>query len=166
MDPLKGNYTKLRTTQHRMLLRILGTWYKSPNKRILSYKDTLQRIECESIETTVSTRRLLWSWALLRMGDHRLTRGPCRESWRTRGYVGLGGRRNNGRIAWQRIVGYLASRETGAPPHLTLGSRIAQYVAEAVGLLPRGRRKSKRRPNIGIAGENPKKQTRLRLHLG
>ena len=70
--PLKGHYAKLRTTHHRMLLRILGAWCKSPNKRILSYKDALQRTECESIETTVRTRRLLWAGALLRMGDHRL----------------------------------------------------------------------------------------------
>ena len=48
--PLKGHYAKLRTTHHRMLLRILGAWCKSSNKRILSYKDTLQQTECESIE--------------------------------------------------------------------------------------------------------------------
>ena len=41
--PLKGNYTKLRTTHHRMLLRTLGAWSKLPNKRILSYKDAPQR---------------------------------------------------------------------------------------------------------------------------
>ena len=39
-----------------------------------------------------------------------------------------GGRRNNGRTAWQRISGYLAPRGTGAPPHLTLGPGIARYV--------------------------------------
>ena len=39
--PLKGHYAKLRITHYRMLLRILGAWCKSPNKRILSYKDTL-----------------------------------------------------------------------------------------------------------------------------
>ena len=72
MDPLKCHYAKLRTIHHRMLLRILGAWSKSPNKRILSYKDALQRTQCESIETTVRTRRLLWAGALLRMGDHRL----------------------------------------------------------------------------------------------
>ena len=70
--PLKGHYTKLRTTHHRMLLRILGAWCKSPKKRILSHKDALQRTECESFETTVPTRMLLWSGALLCMGDHRL----------------------------------------------------------------------------------------------
>ena len=54
--PLKGHYAKLRTTHHRMLLRIVGAWCKSPNKRILSYKKNLERTECESNETTV--RRL------------------------------------------------------------------------------------------------------------
>ena len=49
-----------------------GHYAKSPNKRILSYKDALQRTECESIEITVRTRRLLWAGAVLRMGDHRL----------------------------------------------------------------------------------------------
>ena len=39
--PLKGHYTKLRTTHHRMLLRIHGAWCKSPNKRIFSYMDAL-----------------------------------------------------------------------------------------------------------------------------
>ena len=69
---LKGHYAKLRTTHHRMLLRILGARCKSPNKRIFSYKDALQRTECERIKTTVRTRRLLWAGAPLRMGDHRL----------------------------------------------------------------------------------------------
>ena len=70
--PLKGDYAKLRTTHHRMLLRILGAWCKSPNKRVLSYKDAFQRTECESIETTVRKRMLLWAGALLRMGGNRL----------------------------------------------------------------------------------------------
>ena len=61
-------------------------------------------------------------------------RGSCRKSWRTRGNVGRGGRRNNGRTAWQRIFGYLASRGTGTLPHLTLGPGITQYVTGAVGL--------------------------------
>ena len=43
--PLKGHYTKLRTTHHRMLFRIQGAWYKSQSKRILSYQDALQRTE-------------------------------------------------------------------------------------------------------------------------
>ena len=56
--PLKGHYAKLRTTHHRMFLRALGSWCKSPNMRILSYEEALQRTECENIEITVRTRRL------------------------------------------------------------------------------------------------------------
>ena len=130
--PLKGHHTKLRTAHHRMLLRTLGAWCKSPNKCTLSYKDALQRTECESIEATVRTKRLLWLWALLRMGDHRLPKRVMTAELENAGKRGPGGRRNNGRTAWQRIFGYLASRRA---VHLTLGSDIiAQYVKEAVGL--------------------------------
>ena len=55
-----------------MLLRILGSWRKSPKKRSTSYKDARQRTESESIETIVRTRRLSGSGVLLRMGDHTL----------------------------------------------------------------------------------------------
>ena len=69
-------------------------------------------------------------------------RGSCRESWRTRENVGRGGRRKNGRTAWQRIFGYLASGGTGTLPDLTLGYDMiwystSQYVKGAVGLWPR-----------------------------
>ena len=94
MDHLKGHYAKLRTTQHRMLLRILGAWCKSPNKRILSYKDALQRTECESIETTVRARRLLWAGALLRMGDHRLVKKFMSGELENAGKRGPGGKEN------------------------------------------------------------------------
>ena len=66
------------------------------------------------------------------MGDHRLPKRVMSEELEN------AGRKNNGRTAWQRIFGYLAPRGTGAPPHLTLGSSIAQYVKRAVDLWPRG----------------------------
>ena len=135
---LKGHFTKRRTTHHMMLLRTLGAWCKSKNKRIPSYKDALQRTECESIETTVRTRRLLWSGALLRMVNDRLPKRVMSGEVENAGNVSRGGRRKNGRTAWQRIFGYLAPRGTGAPPHFTLKSGIAQYVKGAVGLWPRG----------------------------
>ena len=50
--------------------------------------------------------------------------------------VGREERGNSGRTAWHRIVGYLASRETGVPLHLTLGSGAVQY--GSVGLWPHG----------------------------
>ena len=89
---LKGHSTKLRTTHQRRLLRILGAWCKSPNQRILSYKDGLQRTECESIGTTVCTRRLLWSGALLRMGDHSLPKRVMSEELENAGKRGPEGK--------------------------------------------------------------------------
>ena len=90
--PLKCHYAKLRTTHHRMLLRILGAWCMSPNKRILSYKDALHRTQCESIETTVRTRRLLWAGALLRIGDHRLPKRVMSGELENAGKRGPGGK--------------------------------------------------------------------------
>ena len=75
-----------------MLLGMLGAWCKSSNKRILSYKDALQRTECESIEITVHTRRLLWSGALLRMGDHRLPKRFMSGELENAGKRGPGGK--------------------------------------------------------------------------
>ena len=88
---LKSHYAKLRTTHHRMLLRILEAWCKSPNKRILSYKNALQRTQCESIEATVRTRRLLWAGAVLRMGDHRLPKRVMSGELENAGKRGPGG---------------------------------------------------------------------------
>ena len=64
-------------------------------------------------------------------------RGSRRESSRTRGNVDRGGRRKSGRTAWQMIFGYLASRGTGEPPHLTLGYGITRYKKGVIDLWPR-----------------------------
>ena len=75
---------------------------------------------------------------LLRMDDHRLPkRVMSRELENARGNVGRGGRRKSGRTAWQMIFGYLASRGTEEPPHLTLGRGITRYTKGVVGLWPR-----------------------------
>ena len=71
------------------------------------------------------------------MGDHRLPKRVMSGELENAGKRGPGGKeRKNGRTAWQMIFGYLASRGTGAPPpHLTLGSGIAQHMMKrAVGL--------------------------------
>ena len=73
------------------------------------------------------------------MGDHRLPKRVMSgelENAEKRGPE----RKNNGRTAWQRVFGYLASRGTGTLTHLTLGPGVAQYVKGAVGLWPRGER--------------------------
>ena len=70
------------------------------------------------------------------MGDHRLPSRVMSRDVKNARKRGPGGRRNNGRTAWQRIFGYLASRRTGTLLPLTLGLGIAQYVKGAVGLNP------------------------------
>ena len=66
------HYAKLRTVHHRVLLRIIGAQRKRPDHRMTSYNRALEITGCESIETTLRTRRLLWAGALLRMSGGRL----------------------------------------------------------------------------------------------
>ena len=61
------HYAKLRTAHHRVLLRIIGAQRKRPDHRITSYNRAFEITRCESIETTLRTRRLLWAGTLLRM---------------------------------------------------------------------------------------------------
>ena len=128
--PLKGHYTKLRTTRHRMLLRILGacsrTKTPSSEPNAIASKQPCARGGC-------CGQRHCSAWMAT-----GYPRGSCRESSRTRENVGRGGRRKNGRTARQMIFGYLASRGTGAPLYLTLGHGIAQYMKGAVGLWSHG----------------------------
>ena len=68
------------------------------------------------------------------MVDHKL---PTRAMSGELEDVGRRERRGNRRTALLRIVCYLASRWTGALPHLTPGFATAQYAKGAVGLWPR-----------------------------
>ena len=68
----QGHYAKLRTVHHRVLLRIIGAQRKRPDHRMTSYNRALEITGCESIETTLRTRRLLWAGTLLRMSGGRL----------------------------------------------------------------------------------------------
>ena len=60
------------STQHRVLLRIIGPQRKRPDHRMTSYNRALEITRCESIETTLRTRKLLWAGALIRMSCGRL----------------------------------------------------------------------------------------------
>ena len=66
------HYVKPRTVHHRALLRIIGAQRKRPDHRMISYNRALEITRCESIETTLRTRRLLWAGTLLRMSGRRL----------------------------------------------------------------------------------------------
>ena len=101
----------LRQTPHRTppsLLRIIGAQRKRPDHRMTSYNRALEITGCESIETTLRTRRLLWAGTLLRMSGGRLPKrivvGKLEGAVR-RGRVG---RRKNGQIASRATSGRLA----------------------------------------------------------
>ena len=64
-------YAKFRTVHPRVLLRIIGAQRKRPDHRMTSYNRALEITRCESIETTLQTRRLLWAGTLLRMSGGR-----------------------------------------------------------------------------------------------
>ena len=51
---------------------ITGAQRKRPDHRMTSYNRALEITGCESIETTLRTRRLLWAGTLLRMSGGRL----------------------------------------------------------------------------------------------
>ena len=66
------HYAKLRTVHHRVLLRIIGAQRKRSDHRMTSYNRALEIAGCESIETTLRTRRLLRAGTPLRMSGGRL----------------------------------------------------------------------------------------------
>ena len=66
------HYAKLRTVHHRVLLRIIGAQRKRPDRWMTSYNRALEITRCESIETALRTRRLLWAGTLIRMSSGRL----------------------------------------------------------------------------------------------
>ena len=66
------HYAKLRAVHHRVLLCIIGAQRKRPSPRMTSYNRALEITRCESIKTTLCTRRILWAGTLLRMSGGRL----------------------------------------------------------------------------------------------
>ena len=67
------HYAKLRTVRPRVLLRIIGAQRKRPDHRMTSYNRSFEITRCESIETTLRTRRLfLWAGTLVRINGGRL----------------------------------------------------------------------------------------------
>ena len=93
----------------RVLLRIIEGQRKRPDHRMTSYNRALEITRCESIETTLRKRILLWVRTLIRMSGVRL---PKQIAFGLRvqcGEDGLG-RRNSGPIAYKATSGRLAYR--------------------------------------------------------
>ena len=61
------HYAALRSSHHHQLLQLVGFRKKDPTQHSLSYSDTLRRVDCESIETTIRRRRLIWVGRIRRM---------------------------------------------------------------------------------------------------
>ena len=66
------HYATLRTVHHRVLLGIIEAQRKRRDHWMTSYNRALEITRCESIETTLRTRRLSWAETLIRMSGGRL----------------------------------------------------------------------------------------------
>ena len=69
----KEEFARLHSTHLHVLHTILGARRKADH-RVLSYREALRATGCESVETTVRKRRLLWAGTVLRMPPTRLPR--------------------------------------------------------------------------------------------
>ena len=70
----KEHFAELRTAHHRLLLRIIGFQRRQLTDHLTSYGKTLKKARCESVETTIRKRRLLFGGAVHRTHNERLTR--------------------------------------------------------------------------------------------
>lgn len=69
---LKAHFNRLRTAHHHLLLRVAGSRLDPVTNHVVSYFDVLAPTDCESTETTVRRRRLLWAGSVARAGPERL----------------------------------------------------------------------------------------------
>ena len=88
------HYAKLRTVHHRVSLCIIGAQRKRPDHRMTSYNRAPEITECESIETTLRTRKRLWAGTLLRMGGGRLPKRIVFGNLECAAWRGRGGKEN------------------------------------------------------------------------
>ena len=63
---------KYRTVNHQALHRTIWAQHKRPDHRMTSYNRAIEITRCESIESTLRTRRLLCAGAFIRMSGGRL----------------------------------------------------------------------------------------------
>ena len=66
----KKHFAEPRTAHHRFLLRIIGFQRRHHTDDLMSYA----KVQCESVETTIRKRRLLFAGTLQRTNNERLTR--------------------------------------------------------------------------------------------
>ena len=70
----KEHFSEVRTAHHRFLLRIIGFQRRQRTDHLMPYAKALKKAQCESVETTIRKRRLLFAGAVQRTNNVRLTR--------------------------------------------------------------------------------------------
>ena len=70
--PRNAHYRQLRTTHHKLLLRVIGYRRVQGTYRNMSYAKSLKKTGSQSVEATICQRRLRFAGALARQGDKRL----------------------------------------------------------------------------------------------
>ena len=69
----QDHFAGLRTAHHNLLLRIIGFQRRQRTDHLMSYAKALKKAQCESVETTIRKRRLLFAGAVQRTTNERLT---------------------------------------------------------------------------------------------
>ena len=89
--------SSLRTTHHKLLLRIIGFWRKDlTGYKPLSYREVLERTGSKRIEMKIRKRQLRFAGALVRQGDSGFKIELCLGGWRRKGPSEEVGRRRLG----------------------------------------------------------------------
>ena len=70
--PRNAHYRQLRTTHHKLLLRVIGYRRVRGTYRQMSYAKALKKIRSQRVEAIIRQRRLLFAGAFARQGDKRL----------------------------------------------------------------------------------------------
>ena len=90
------HFAELRTAHHVFLLRTISFQRRQRTDHLMSYAKALKKAQCESVESTIRKRRLLFAGAVKRTHNEQLSRrvmfgmmadgenpGPCRpeKNW-------------------------------------------------------------------------------------
>ena len=67
------HFAELRTAHHNLLLRIIGFQRRQRTDHLMPYAKALKKAQCESVETTIRKRRILFAGGVQRTTNERLT---------------------------------------------------------------------------------------------
>ena len=123
--PRNAHYQQLRTTHHKLLLRVIGYRHVHGTYRNMSYAKALKKTGSQSVEATIRQRRLLFAGALAKQGDKRLpkqllfaerleggkTRDPASRHSTGRKARGTTSRHSGPYTAPRQLIGGLRSRQ-------------------------------------------------------